>query len=166
MKLPICIFDAKTGMLCANCKDKLANDEISQLDVDISSILVKQQNNKSFQKTKFYNAIDTPDMVIIVGDKSLKDALHSNSDFSKQVEKSLHKPFEVVSKEGSVKKTLSTFFSPVEVSGIDELFVPDGTKEIRINLRGNEEDLPLKADDMILISSKLTSSTIRIQFVN
>ena len=163
MKLPICVFDAKTGMLCSNCKVKLENEEITPTDVEISKALVKFSSNKSLQKAKFYNSIDTPNLVIIIGDSELKESL-LNQQIADSIKKVSAKPFEVVVKEGTIKDTLSSLFAPVEVSGIDEIFVPDGTKEIRINLRGSEDDLPLTADDLILISSKVTSSLIRLSF--
>lgn len=163
MKLPICVFDAKTGMLCSNCKVKLENEEISKTDVEISKILVKFSTNKTLQKSKFYNSIDTPNLMIIVGDSSLKESLQ-NQQLADAIKKASNKSFEVVVKEGTIKDTLSSLFSPVEVFGIDEIFVPDGTKEIRINLRGSQEDLPLNAEDLILISSKVTSSLIRLSF--
>ena len=163
MKLPICVFDAKTGMLCSNCKIKLENEEINKTDVEISKILVKFSSNKILQKSKFYNSIDTPNLMIIIGDSALKESLQ-NQQLSDAIKRASSKAFEVVVKEGTIKDTLSSLFAPVEVYGIDEIFVPDGTKEIRINLRGSEEDLPLNADDLILISSKVTSSLIRLSF--
>ena len=166
MKLPICSFCAKTGMLCANCKTKLQDDDISNLDVEISKILVKHSNVKSFQNVKFFNSIDTPELLIISGDKALKQAISSSEQIKGQIERLNNKSVQIVAKEGTVKDTLSSLFSPVEVSGIDEIFVPDGTKEIRVNLRGKVEDLPLQEESMLLIASKLTDSSIRIEFVN
>lgn len=166
MKLPICTFCAKTGMLCSNCKAKKENNEITQLDIDISAVLVKNQNNKSIHKIKFYNSIDTPDLMILVGDNSLKNVLATNKQLSSSIDSVSSKSFEVIAKKGTVKDTLTSLFTPVEISGIDEIFVPDGTKEIRINLRGEEKDLPLNSDVMILIASKITDSFIRIEYVN
>ena len=163
MKLPICVFDAKTGMLCSNCKMKLENGEITKLDVEISKVLVKNASNKTMQKSKFYNAIDTPNLTIIIGDSALKEGLQ-NKQIEDAMKKISGKNFEVVVKEGTIKDTLSSLFAPVEVFGIDEIFVPDGTKEIRINLRGSEKDLPLTSEQLILISSKVTSSLIRLSF--
>ena len=163
MKLPICVFDAKTGMLCSNCKMKLENGEITKLDVEISKVLVKNSSNKTMQKSKFYNAIDTPNLTIIIGDSALKEGLQ-NKQIEDAMKKISGKNFEVVVKEGTIKDTLSSLFAPVEVFGIDEIFVPDGTKEIRINLRGSEKDLPLTSEQLILISSKVTSSLIRLSF--
>ena len=166
MKLPICTFCAKTGMLCSNCKFKLEQDEINTLDVEISKILVKNQNNKLFQKSKFFYSIDTPNLVIIIGDSSLKESIIKNDQVANALTKVIHKTYELVIKEGTVKDTLSALFAPVEVYSIDEIFVPDGTKEIRINLRGAEKDLPLNSKDLILISSKITSSLIRLEFTS
>ena len=163
MKLPICVFDAKTGMLCSNCKMKLENGEITKLDVEISKVLVKNASNKTMQKSKFYNAIDTPNLTIIIGDSALKEGLQ-NKQIEDAMKKISGKNFEVVVKEGTIKDTLSSLFAPVEVFVIDEIFVPDGTKEIRINLRGSEKDLPLTSEQLILISSKVTSSLIRLSF--
>ena len=163
MKLPICVFDAKTGMLCSNCKAKLENDEITKLDVEVSKVLVKHSTIKAMQKSKFYNSIDTPTMLILVGDSALKESVQ-NKQVSDAIKKISSKSFEVVVKEGTIKDTFSSLFAPVEGFGIDEIFVPDGTKEIRINLRGEEKDLPLASDDLILIASKVTSSLIRLSF--
>lgn len=163
MKLPICVFDAKTGMLCSNCKIKLENGEITKEDVEISKALVKFSSNKTLQKAKFYNSIDTPNLMIIIGDSTLKTSLQ-NQQIADSLKKVSNKSFEVVVKEGTLKDTLTSLFAPVEVSGIDEIFVPDGTKEIRINLRGSEEKLPLPSGDLVLIASKVTSSLIRLSF--
>ena len=167
MKLPICTFCAKTSMLCVNCKAKLENNEISLMDVEISKLLVKFSNNKAFLKVKFYNSIDTANLTILSGNKNLKEAILKNTNqISNSITKMMGKPFQVVTKEGTVKDTIASLFSPVEVSGIDEIFVPDGSKEIRINLRGKSSDLPLKEDDLRLIASKLTESIIRFEFIN
>jgi len=163
MKLPICVFDAKTGMLCSNCKAKLENDEITPSDVEICKVLVKNSTNKTIQKSKFYNSIDTPNLTIIIGDSALKEGLQ-NKQIGDAIKRLSNKNFEVVVKEGTLKDTLTSLFAPVEVFGIDEIFVPDGTREIRINLRGSETDLPLTSDQLILISSKVTSSLIRLSF--
>jgi cell division protein YceG involved in septum cleavage len=163
MKLPICSFDAKTGMLCANCKIKLENEEITQMDVEISKILVKNAPSKAMQKAKFYNSIDTPNLLIVIGDSTLKEGMQTPQ-IVNAMKKVTSKGFEVVVKEGTLKDTLSALFAPVEVFSIDEIFVPDGTKEIRINLRGAEKDLPLNSDDLVLITSKVTSSLIRLEF--
>lgn len=155
-------------MLCATCKRKKETNEINAVDIEICKVLVKLGNNKDFQKVKFYKSIETPELTIVSGDKFFKEAILSkkNENVSKLLKKITIKPFRVISKGKTVKETITSLFTPVEVSGIDEIFVPDGSKEIRINLRGKEEDLPLKADDLQLIASKLTDSYIRFEFVN
>jgi hypothetical protein len=40
LRLPVCNFDAKTGILCANCESKLKSGEIGRADVYASRALV------------------------------------------------------------------------------------------------------------------------------
>ncbi|MHA2364132.1 MAG: hypothetical protein ACXAC7_09245 [Candidatus Hodarchaeales archaeon] len=163
IKLPICLFDAKTGMLCGTCKERLKNGEISNHDVTVSKVLAKFQ--KSLHKTKFMIAIDTEKLCILIGNSNLKIFLNKNNKLLSEVEKALQKPFEVVVQEGTLKDTFVTLFAPLEVTGIDEIFVPDGTSELKIRIKGDEETLPMSRDELELIAAKISNSLVRLEFV-
>ena len=41
IRIPICTFDAKTGILCAKCQGKLTSGQISDADIQVSRAVVK-----------------------------------------------------------------------------------------------------------------------------
>src|ERR1700722_1306583 len=41
LQIPICSFDAKTGMLCSMCESKLRSGQIREADVEASKALLK-----------------------------------------------------------------------------------------------------------------------------
>ena len=128
MKLPICVFDAKTGMLCKTCKANLERGSINTLDVDISKVLAK--NQKNLQKAKFISAIDTATLIIMIGNSKLIDLLEKNKRIVEEIERTLPKAVEFVALKENLKDTLAALFSPIEVAGIDKIYVPDGTTEL------------------------------------
>lgn len=165
LKLPICTFDAKTGVLCPNCKRKLQQGEISDLDVEMSKLLAKNQNKiRDLARSVFSGSFDTQKLAIMVGNDALREVVEGNTKLHEELEKVANKSVEVVVRKGTTKETIATLFHPMEVGGIDEIFVPDGTKELRINLRGKESDLPMAQHEIELIASKLTDSYVRLHF--
>jgi len=41
LRIPICAFDAKTGILCGKCQAKLTAGQITEADIQVSRALVK-----------------------------------------------------------------------------------------------------------------------------
>src|SRR5438876_10192804 len=41
LQIPICAFDAKTGILCSACESKLRSGQIRDVDIQVSKALVK-----------------------------------------------------------------------------------------------------------------------------
>ncbi|OLS21970.1 MAG: hypothetical protein HeimC3_33160 [Candidatus Heimdallarchaeota archaeon LC_3] len=165
VKAPICSFCAKTGTLCSNCQARYHRGEISDIDIQSSKILAKLEKKFSnLSKSKLKQTISTEKIVILVGDKKLKLAFDQYPDISNALEKELGKSIETVTLEGSIKETINGLFHPVEVLGVDQIFVPDGTKELKIRLKGDENMLPINESTLKLITEKITDSLVRIEF--
>jgi hypothetical protein len=78
LKVPICIFDAKTGVLCPKCESRLKNGELSKSDVECSIKLIKlSHKNQDIDKLNLISSqkIDE-DYVLILKDSNLS---HINS---------------------------------------------------------------------------------------
>lgn len=167
VKAPICNFCAKTGTLCANCKVRFQKGEISETDIQSSKILANLEKKYSnLSKSKLKQTIMTDKIIILVGDKKLKFAFDQYPDISSTLERELGKSIETVTIESSLKETISGLFHPVEVLGVDQMFVPDGTKELKIRLKGDSKSLPIDKDTIKLIAEKITDSYVRIEFSN
>ena len=165
VKAPICNFCAKTGTLCVDCKSRFQKGEISEIDIQSSKILAKlEKKYANLTKSKLNQTILTDKIIILVGDKKLKSAFERYPDISSTLEKELGKSIETVTVGSSLKETVSGLFYPAEVLGIDQIFVPDGTKELKIRLKGNSSNLPIDQGILKLITEKITDSLVRIEF--
>jgi transcription antitermination factor NusA-like protein len=165
VKAPICSFCAKTGTLCASCKARFQKGEISEIDIRSSKILANLEKKYSnLSQSKLKQTISTDNIIILVGDKKLKFAFDQNPDISSTLERELGKSIETVTVGSSLKETINALFYPVEVLGVDQIFVPDGTKELKIRLKGEINSLPINKEILKLITEKITNSLVRIEF--
>jgi transcription antitermination factor NusA-like protein len=165
VKVLICSFCAKTGTLCTNCSSRLKRGEISNLDVQSSQVLTKLEKKFTLlSKSKLKQTISTDDLVILVVDKNLKDAFEQHPEINSTLQKELRKSVETVLLENSIKETLSSLFQPLEVLGVDQIFVPDGTKELKIRLNGSPSLLSSRLELIKTIAEKVTNSLIRVEF--
>ena len=74
-QLPTCITCAKSdGMLCESCQDRLERGELSNLDIDISEILLEIEEanpDMKLSEASFFKVIELEKMVILVIGKGL-----------------------------------------------------------------------------------------------
>ncbi len=67
LKTPICNFDAKTGILCDMCENKLESGQITPSDVEGSMILAKlAQSNSEIDKMTLFGSKEIENEVILI----------------------------------------------------------------------------------------------------
>ena len=166
VKVPICSFCAKTGTLCPNCDARLKRGEISDWDIQSSKVLVRLEKKYSnLAKTRLKQTIQTDEMVVLIVDRKMKEAFDQYPEINNTLQKELGRPVNTVLLENSMRDTFTSLFAPMEVLGVDQIFVPDGTKELKIRLKGDVSSLPLPLETMKTIAEKVAESLIRIDFV-
>ena len=87
MKVPICTFDAKTGVLCPKCESRLKNGELSDIDVECSIKLIKlSHKNQDIDKLNLIGTqkIDE-DYILILKDSNVSH-INSNDKLVSSVE--------------------------------------------------------------------------------
>ena len=107
MRLPICIFDAKTGVLCPKCESRLKNGELSKIDVDCSIKLIKLSNkNQDIDKLNLIGSekIDE-DYVLILKDSNVSH-INSNDKLISSIEKEFNGKVWFVEANSSLRKIL------------------------------------------------------------
>ena len=146
MELPICSFCAKTGMLCTGCQRKLAEGKITQLDVDVSKILSNMlPKYPSLQGVKISRAIEVGPFVILqVRKKDISSLIGTNDQILSKLEQEIGRKIHVIEYTKSERKIIESLFLPVEVLGVNKIFVPDGSEEFRVRARREAaEKLPM-----------------------
>jgi len=141
MKLPICTFDAKSGILCPKCEAKLKSGQLTQADVDISVKMMKIAPQISeLDKVSIVRAFEIDGSIALAlaaGDLAL---FRSDYTLLKKLEQALEKKTWLVQAEGSDRKVLEDVFFPVRIVNVNQVWLPDGSKMTRIVISGRKTE--------------------------
>lgn len=139
MRLPICIFDAKTGVLCPKCEGRLKNGELSKIDVDCSIKLIKLSNkNQDIDKLNLIRSqkIDE-DYVLILKDSNVSH-INSNDKLISSIEKEFNGKVWFVEANSSVRKILENLFFPIRILKTNMIWLPDGNQVTQVTIESKD----------------------------
>jgi transcription antitermination factor NusA-like protein len=133
VKLPICNFDAKTGMLCANCEARLRRGEISKADVEASKAVVGLVDRiTEFGKVTLKRAFEVGGAYVLEFEQQDIAALRSNPSVYTELELTLKGKVWVVGAGGTDRKFLEDIFFPAKVLTVNTVWLPDGGKKTKV----------------------------------
>lgn len=132
-KLPICFFDAKTGMLCANCSSRLEKGEITSADVEASKA-VAQASDKvpELGKVTLRGAVEINGSYMLEFDQSDMASLRSNPLLQEELESAMKGKVWLVGAGSSDRRFLEDIFFPAKVLTVNTVFLPDGEKKTKV----------------------------------
>jgi hypothetical protein len=139
LRLPICIFDAKTGVLCPKCESRLKNGELSTIDVDCSIKLIKLSNkNQDIDKLNLIGSqkIDE-DYVLILKDSNVSH-INSNDKLISSIEKEFNGKVWFVEANSSVRKILENLFFPIRILKTNMIWLPDGNQVTQVTIESKD----------------------------
>lgn len=139
MRLPICIFDAKTGVLCPKCESRLKNGELSKIDVECSIKLIKLSNkNEDIDKLNLIGSqkIDE-DYVLILKDSNVSH-INSNDKLISSIEKEFNGKVWFVEANSSVRKILENLFFPIRILKTNMIWLPDGNQVTQVTIESKD----------------------------
>lgn len=163
VNLPICYFDAKTGVLCKRCARRLRTGKITSQDVEVSKLITELERKiPAIQPMSLQKVIPVgKSLILAVSGNSFPDE-KTAYDLTQALEESLDQTVTLIAIQANHKETLTNLFKPLEVLGVDRIFVPDGTLELKVRLRGEVTKLTTPIDQLQEIASKLTKTAIRV----
>jgi transcription antitermination factor NusA-like protein len=133
LKTPICTFDAKTGILCDMCENKLESGQITSSDVDGSMILTKlAQRNSEIDKMTLLGSKEIDDEVILIFKSSDVRAIRSDTKLFDLIQRSFKKNVWIVESDSNDRRFLENLFYPVGIDNINFIWLPDGKKLTRV----------------------------------
>ena len=139
MRLPICIFDAKTGVLCPKCESRLKNGELSKVDVECSIKLIKLSNKN--QDIDNLNLIGSQkidgDYVLILKDSNISH-IKSNDKIISSIEEEFNGRVWFVEANSSVRKILENLFFPIRVLKTNMIWLPDGNQVTQVTIESKD----------------------------
>ncbi len=133
LKLPICNFDAKTGILCANCESRLRRGEISRADVEASKAVIRlADNHAELNKMTLRRASEVGGAYVLEFDQQDVHTLRSNPKVQADLEGALKGKVWLVGAGGSDRKFLEDIFFPAKVLTVNTVWLPDGGKRTKV----------------------------------
>ena len=139
MKVPICTFDAKTGVLCPKCESRLKNGELSTIDVESSIKLIKlSHKNQDIDKLNLIGSqkIDE-DYVLILKDTNVSH-INSNDKLMSSVEREFNGKVWFVEANSSIRKFLENLFFPIRILKTNMIWLPDGNQVTQVTIEGKD----------------------------
>jgi len=139
LKVPICIFDAKTGVLCPKCESRLKNGELSKSDVDCSIKLIKlSHKNQDIDKFNLISSqkIDE-DYVLILKDSNVSH-INSNDKLINSVEKEFNGKVWFVEANSSIRRFLENLFFPIRILKTNIIWLPDGNQVTQVTIESKD----------------------------
>ncbi len=163
MRLPICIFDAKTGVLCPKCESRLKNGELSKVDVECSIKLIKLSNkNQEIDKLNLIGSqkIDG-DYVLILKDSNVSH-IKSNDKIISSIEEEFNGRVWFVEANSSVRKILENLFFPIRILKTNIIWLPDGNQVTQVTIESKDYE---KFSSIIEKVKKIVNVVRKIELV-
>ena len=133
IKLPICAFDAKTGILCSMCSAKLKSGEISNADVEASKALIHLADKfPELNKVTLRRSFESGDNYVLEFDQG--DLVHMRADLKvfPELDAAMKGKVWVVAAGGTDRKFLEDVFYPTKVLTVNTVWLADGGKRTKV----------------------------------
>jgi hypothetical protein len=165
MRLPVCNFDLESDMLCTSCQAKLDRGEITAFDIEFSKwLLEKEKDHPNLEGFTLQRATRTENRLILIVKKKSKDLLLAEEAIMDELRE---KYGEVMIVEGPVKLrgVIQEFIAPASEVGVNSLYLPDGTKESIVMLRGEDrERIKYSTDELRTIVSAIVGESVLFEY--
>ena len=165
MRLPVCNFDLESDMLCTSCQAKLDRGEITAFDIEFSKwLLEKEKEHPNLSGFALRRATRIEDRLILVVKRKGKDLLLGEEAIISELSEKFG---EVMIVEGPVKlrRVVRDFIAPANEIGVNSLYLPDGSKESIVMLRGEDrERIQYTTDELRSIVSAIVGESVLFEY--
>ena len=140
MRLPVCVFDLESDMLCPNCQERLDIGEIADFDIEFSKwILERAKDYPGIDSIVIKRAIKTADRLILIVKKRTRDVLLSTEGLVNEINE-IYGSVMVFEAPIKLRNIIRTIIHPAIEVGVNSLFLPTGVKESIVMLRPDDRE--------------------------
>ncbi len=165
LKFPICTFDAKVGVLCPKCEDRLKNGEITEADVKASFVLAKLLNQfPVLDKLTLKRAYRVGDDYVLLFNQGEAKQVLSNKQVMSKLKEALGNVW-VTEQTSDARQFLENLMYPIRLLTINIVWLPDGSRHIKAIIAGQEtNNLPIDLNKVKEITKIITGDEIVFEF--
>lgn len=144
IRLPICNFDAKTGILCAKCESKLKSGEITTADIEASKALIRlAEKVPEVNRVTLKKSLEVGGNYVLEFEGQDLRALRSTDTVRSELEGLLKGRVWIVGSGGSERRFLEDIFFPVRVLTVNTVWLPDGGRRTKVIVPGRRSERSL-----------------------
>ncbi|MBS7607382.1 MAG: hypothetical protein QW502_01325 [Candidatus Bathyarchaeia archaeon] len=167
MKAELCQFCLRSGILCSKCRAKLERGEVTRLDLEIARLLVSIEDKYPLlQDVYFHGAVEADNILaILVRRGDANKILSYGGKIIRFLEDKTGKSIRILEYNTNERKFLEDLFSPLSILTINKIWLPDGTVETRVILKGRKKS-SLNVNAMREIAKRVRGITLRVEFAD
>ena len=156
----------RSGILCSRCRAKLERGEVTQLDLEVARLLVSIEDKYPLlQDVFFHKAVEADNVLaILVGRGDAGKILSYGGRIIRFLESKVGKDVRILEYNTSERKFLEDLFAPLTILTINKIWLPDGSVETKVILKGSRRRSSLNIDAMREIAKKIRGITLRVEF--
>ncbi len=129
IKIPICAFDAKTGILCSKCQSKLSSGQISNSDIQVSRALVKlAEKTSDINRTTLLRSFQVDGNFVLEVEQADAALFRSKPEIKTSLEETLKGKVWIMGASNSDRRFLEDLFYPIRILTVNTVWLPDGSK--------------------------------------
>jgi transcription antitermination factor NusA-like protein len=165
MRLPVCTFDLESDMLCTSCQAKLDRGDITAFDIEFSKwLLEKEKEHPGLESLTLQRATRTEGRLILVVKKKGKDLLLTEEVLLNELSERFGDVM-VVESPVKLRRVIRDFIAPANEIGVNSLYLPDGSKENIVMLRGEDrERIKYGIDELRTIVSAIMGESVLFEY--
>ena len=141
LRIPICAFDAKTGILCAKCQAKLSAGQISQPDIVVSKALVKlAESTPELNRAALLRSYEIDGNYLLEMEQADAAAMRAKPEIKQKLEELLKGRVWVIGTSNSDRQFLEELFYPIRILTVNTVWLPDGSKLTKVIIPGRRPE--------------------------
>jgi transcription antitermination factor NusA-like protein len=141
LRIPICAFDAKTGILCAKCQAKLTAGQITNSDIVVSKVLVKlAESIPELNKMALLRSYQVGGNYLMEMEQADSTLIRSKPEIKQRIEDALKGKVWVIGTSNSDRQFLEELFYPIRILTVNTVWLPDGSKLTKVIIPGRRPE--------------------------
>ena len=138
LKTPICSFDAKTGVLCSKCEERLRSKDLTQDEVHASIVLTRlAQRYSEVDKITLVTAFKVETDFVLVMRGSDLQLIRTHEAIRAETARQFGARVWMVESDSSDRRFIENLLYPRRVLSVNLIWLPDGNKLTRAILDSN-----------------------------
>lgn len=165
MKLPVCVFDLESDMLCSSCQGKLDSGEITRFDVEFSRwLLGKSKDRPELNDLAVSRAIRVSGKLLLVVKKKNKELIESLQEFMNEL-KQEYGTVLIIEGPTKLRTVVRGLIQPAVEIGVNSLYSADGHRESIVMLSKEDRPrIPYSTTELRTIVSAVMGEVVLFEF--